>query len=394
MKDGRFDIAVSVEYVRGWGRRFCEGIAAYSHSNDRWRLRMFDSYVPNANELRRYDGLIWTVADESTAHTLLSIGKPVVNIASDGDFPGIMGVGSNHLMCGQMAARHFITHHATNFAFCGWSGMPFSDARQDAFVRTLERNHFPCRIYAPKVGNLRWYLDHCIDRELSLVPSDERHLAKWIREIPKPVGVFCSNDLRAWQLAEVCHREGVSVPTEVAILGADNDPVVCSFTRVPLSSVDTDTFETGRMAAEVLDDLMSGKRKKTDKTVQIKPIGVMARASTEVFPVNPPWLADILSYIHANTVRSLTAADIVAHAGRSYGTIENAFKRVLGTTVQRVIMSSRLDVAEHLLITTQLPISQVAVKSGFRSHQYFNRCFVDRNTMSPSEWREANARTS
>lgn len=391
MKDGRLDIAVCVEYVRGWGRRVSEGIADYSHTNPRWRLRMFDSAVPAPAELRRYDGFIWSVADERTAEALLSTGKPVVNVISDREFPGIVVVGSNHLACGQIAARHFITHHMPNFAFCGWSGMSFSDARQASFVRTLELNHFPCHIYAPKIGNLKWYLEHCINHELSLEPPDVKRLQKWIRKIPKPVGVFCSNDLRAWQLAEVCHREGVAVPDEVAILGADNDSVVCSFTRVPLSSVDTDTFNTGRTAAGVLDDLIAGRRSCADGSVQVRPTGVKARSSTEIFPVDPPWLADILTYIRANTVKGLTAADIVDYSGRSYGTIENAFKKVLGTSVQRTIMQARLEIAEHLLSATAIPISQVAQKSGFRSHQYFNNCFVKKNKVSPSEWRDKGA---
>ena len=383
------NIAVSIEHSRGWGRCVCEGIAAYSHAHPEWRLSVFETRLPPADELKRYDGFLWAVSDQKVAAALVGTGRPVVDLVNDGAYPGTVGVGSNHLVCGQLAARHFITRHMPYFAFCGWNGLRFSDARRASYVKAVRLNHYDCSVYSPHFVDMRRYLSTCIKSELLEVPRDAKQLARWIHKLPKPVGVFCANDLRAWQLAQVCRNEGLNVPTDVAILGVDNDSVLCSFTPVPLSSVDTNTFETGNKAAAVLDELMMGRRSRNCSPVLVRPSGVITRASSEAFPVNPPWLADILVYIRANTVRALSATDIVSYAGRSYGAIENAFKRVLGTTVQREIMAARLDMAEHLLSTTQFPISQVAVKSGFRSHQYFNSCFVGRNKMSPGEWRSS-----
>ena len=232
------------------------------------------------------------------------------------------------------------------------------------------------------------YVDHHVWRERLSLPPDVKSVGEWLAHLPKPVGVFCANDLRAWQLAEVCSACGVDVPKEVAILGADNDEVPCLFSNVTLSSVDTGMLETGCRAAELLDDMIVGREKNLVRRILLEPIGVVDRASTAVYPVDPPWLADVLVYIRSDVEKSLTAEDIVVRVGKSYGTIEYAFKRVLGTTVQREIMSARLAAAEHLLKTTALPIATIAARSGFKSVQYFNHCFSARHRLSPGEWRK------
>jgi len=300
-----------------------------------------------------------------------------------------MMVGADHLACGQLAARTFLSQRFVNFAYFGWKGLRFSDARQVSYCRALKLNRYDCKTYLSVPRTMRQFLDRNVLRERLALPSDAKAICRWIRRLPKPTAVFCANDQRAWQLSEICRAEGVRVPEEIAILGADNDPLQCLFTSPSISSVDTDTFETGRRAAEVLDTLMNGKEPvglKGNK-ILIRPRGVENRGSTAVYPVDPSWLADALSFIRMNVVKSLSADDVVKHVGKSYGTVENAFKRKLNSTVQKEIMLARLDAAEHLLMTSSLSISEVAERTGFASAQYFNRCFVKRYGMTPGAWK-------
>ena len=125
-----------------------------------------------------------------------------------------------------------------------------------------------------------------------------RAIGRWVARLPKPVGVLCANDMRAWQLAEICRNEGVRVPEDVAIIGVDNDPIFCLFSCLSLSSIDTNAFEIGRRAAEVLDGLMAGDRTLFERDIRIEPVGVVNRSSTAVYPVDPPWLGDILVIWH------------------------------------------------------------------------------------------------
>ena len=382
-------IAVSVEHVRGWGRRVCEGIADYLQSHPEWRISMFEDGLPDKKTLSRFDGFLWCVADERTARSLKETGRPVVSLFDEkaSKAMSFAHVGSDHDACGELAAHTFIAQQFRNFAFFGWKGLSFSRYRQSPYCKALKAAGCKCDVYLSKALSMNRYVDRLVWRERLSLPYDEHAVGRWLKRLPKPVGVFCANDLRAWQLAEVCRACDIGVPKEVAILGVDNDEVPCLFSNVTLSSVDTGMLETGRRAAELLDDMVSGRCKDWGRRILLKPAGVVSRQSTAVYPVDPPWLADVLVYIRSDVGKSLTAEDIVSRAGKSYGTIENAFKRVLGTTVQREIMSARLASAEHLLKTTALPIATVAARSGFKSAQYFNHCFSARHRLSPGEWR-------
>ena len=383
----RIDIAVSVEHFRGWGRRVCEGIADYLHGRPHWHLSMFEEGLPAKAVLNKFDGFLWCIADERTASALKATGKPVVSLFDTGTCGGIAYVGADHAACGELVAKTFIAHQFRNFAFLGWRGLLFSELRLESYRATLESRSRECHVYLSKALTMSQYMDRHVRGERLALPSDAHAIAKWVAHLPKPVGVFCANDLRAWQLAEICRNAAVKVPQDIAIIGADDDEVPCLFTNVSLSSVDTDIFGTGRRAAALLDDIIAGRQTVRDSRILIKPIGIANRESTAVYPVDPPWLSDVLVHIRANIGKSLTAEDIVAYVGKSYSTIENAFKRVLGTSVQREIMAARIDAAEHLLRTTSLPIATVAARAGFKSSQYFNHCFAMRHSVSPSEWR-------
>ena len=388
MMNRRLQVAVSVEHSRGWGRRVCEGICSYAQTHPNWRITMFDGVLPSVGDLKAFDGFLWSVSDACVAERLLSTGRPIVNLMVDGRFPATVQVGADHVACGELVVQHFLSRYFRHFAFCGWQGLVFSDVRLAAYRKALGRVHFACSAYLSKSGGRRRAALRDVLRERFALPADAAAIARWLRKLPKPVAVFCANDLRAWQLSEICWRAGLSVPNDVAILGADNDIVPCLLTSPSLSSVDTGTFETGRRAAEVLDEILHGTRTAGGSTVLVPPCGVVARNSTAVYAVEPPFLAEALSYIRADTAKSLTAAGVAAHVGLSYSTVQGAFRDKIRSSIQREIMSARLELAERLLCATDLPLSDVAAQAGFRTQQYFCLCFKREKGMAPGAFRE------
>ena len=182
------------------------------------------------------------------------------------------------------------------------------------------------------------------------------------------------------------------MPRQVAILGADNDSVPCLFSNPTLSSVDTDTFGTGYRAAETLHAILSDVRHPTSAApVLIRPVGIESRDSTAVFPVDSPWLATALGHIRGNVAKGLTASEVAEVVGRSYVAVEKAFKQKLGTTIQKEIMASRLETAQHLLAATHRPLAEIAKLSGFRSVQYLCLCFQKQFGCSPLAYRQSAA---
>lgn len=381
-------VGVSVEHVRGWGRNVCEGIAAFAREHPEWNLVMYEDGLPSKAELNACHGFLWCVSDAKTAAELTASRRPVIDLISDGKFPGTVSVGADHEACGRMAAEHFLSRHFTHFAFLGWQGLNFSGARESSFAAALASHSYACAVYSTGSMSMSRFVNESVQRERLVLPPDEKEIVAWLGRLPKPVGVFCANDLRAWQLSAICRQYGIAVPDEVAILGADNDSVPCFFSSAPLSSVDTNTRETGYRAAVLLDDLMTGRRTAAEGGLLVPPCEVVARESTAVDPVEPPWLASALAFIRANVDRPLSAEEVVRQTGKSYATVENAFRRELGTSVQKEIMRIRLERAEHYLRTTSMPLAQIAARCGFATQQYFNLRFRRVHGVTPGEWRQ------
>lgn len=132
---------------------------------------------------------------------------------------------------------------------------------------------------------------------------------------------------------------------------------------------------------------VSDARAADGSTVLVPPRGVVARNSTAVYAVEPPFLAEALSYIRADTAKSLTASEVAAHVGLSYSTVQGAFRDKIRSSIQREIMSARLELAARLLRTTDLPLSAVAAQAGFRTQQYFCLCFRRELGLTPSAFR-------
>ena len=138
-------------------------------------------------------------------------------------------------------------------------------------------------------------------------------------------------------------------------------------------------------AAKLLDSMLHGG---APGKIVVPPRGAVTRLSSETYPVEPEWLSGALTFIHRNVASNLSASDVFAHLGLSHTIVEQTFRRILHTTVQKEIINSRIEEARHLLNTTAIPVAEVARLSGFSSAEYFCRTFVAHNGKSPGEWRK------
>ena len=382
-------IGVLVELTRAFGRDLCAGITAYAQEHEGLAPFFVDiKTLNNQSALSGYDGFIARVMNDGIAKRLAACGRPVVDVYYEKPRAGFAVVKTNHTRLGSIAAEHFIERRFASFGFCGFAGGRFSDYSRQAFCRALSARDHACHCYEPN-SSTRYEFDPSvlINERLNRAP-DAKALTCWVQKLPKPIAVFCPNDLRAWQLLNVCRDCGVDVPHDVAILGLDNDVLVCGFSKPMISSIDPGTMEIGRMAMQTLAEMIADPQLSERQIIrQVDPVGVVERASTEVYPVDPPWLSDALVFIRKHVSDRLTASDIYAHLNRSHTTVDAAFRKILGTTVQKMIASVRIEAARHLLLTGDLPIVRIAERCGFASQEYFSRAFSAEEGTSPAAWR-------
>ena len=242
-------IGLLVEITREFGRGICRGISELARQTGAFSPYLLSaSDIGKADVLRKYDGFVARVMNDRIAKALADARRPVVDIYYDKPRNGFAIVKTRHSRIGAIAAEHFLERRFKNFAFCGFAGGRFSDYCRAAFASSLAKRSVKCHAYEPD-RRVRYDFNPqvLINERLQAAP-DTKDVLRWLKKLPKPVGIFCPNDLRAWQLLQICKQSEINVPREVAILGLDNDILVCGLANPMMSSIDPDTEAIGRRA--------------------------------------------------------------------------------------------------------------------------------------------------
>lgn len=401
-------IALAFNRTRAYGRRFCEGIASeLSLPSSRgcggpdrrdWHLEMLSPDPEDMGPLGRFDAIVAHVTDDVMAGKLAAAKVPVVadfyRLSSARllhDAAGasrIVEAVPDNAAIGSLAAAHFLERGFGNFAFCGYDGIIFSDERRAGFVAALKDRSRDCICYETPPKSLAGFDRKVILRE-DLTPRapDARRLGKWLLSLPRPCAVFCCHDLRAFQVLAACKTCGLEVPEDIAILGVDNDALICGFSRPRLSSIDNNAYAVGRAAARALFAMFDGTGGR-EKVVKVAPLGVCQNASTDRFAYSSAIVNGALGFIRAHLPENLTASNVFAHLGKSHTIVDREFRETLGRSVQGEIRRQRLDEARRLLLDTPLTIAEVAKASGFSSIRYFMQDFNRAFGLSPSALRK------
>ena len=243
-------IGLMIERHWHYGRRLCEGVAAFARGHGALSLEFVEwDSRGDLKTLREFDGFIARVWSDRIASMLKATGRPVIDVYSGEPSDDFVLVDQNASLIGQLAARHFLERRFTRFAFCGYAFQRYSTLRRESFVHALESGHFHCEVFEDKAFSADRFGQKIIGRGNFSAGIGSRRLERWLRGLEKPVAVFCAHDLVALDLVRVCGGLGIRVPQDVAVLGVDNDPLLCDFANPAISSIDPNPFEIGPLLA-------------------------------------------------------------------------------------------------------------------------------------------------
>ena len=198
--------------------------------------------------------------------------------------------------------------------------------------------------------------------------------ALWIKKLPKPLGVMTGNDPRGIQLLDACRRAGVAVPEEVAVVGVDNDELVCELAYPPLSSVVPDAVRIGYEAAALLDRLMKGEPAPAAMQT-IPPEGLAIRQSSDVTAIADPRLADALRFIREHACDGIGVNDVLDHLAVSRSVLQRLFRKHFDRTILDTITGVRIARVKQLLTETDMPLADIARRAGFSYMEYLSSTF-------------------
>jgi LacI family transcriptional regulator len=360
---------------------FYRGVARFARENN-WHLTTDMLYAATIPRGWKGDGIISHVGYwKELANFVRSARCPRVELTMVRKDLGLPYVDGDHRAIGRLAAQHFLERGYRRFAWFPFTNDPLNNERRAGFLETIARERFGL-VDLPPLHELRDFTW----RE-NWAKNQER-IARALEALPKPVGIFCYNDCAAANILNVCQKLGIAVPEQLAIIGVDNDELLCDAVTVPLTSVVHDLEEVGYQGALLLERLMNGESNHPEPPL-IGPKGIVPRRSTDMLSVEHLGVARALGYIRQNYGKtSLQVPEIVAAVGMSRRPLEVAFKSETGRTINQEIVRIRIEKAKELLAARKTTIAAIAQESGFVRPNHLNRVFRTHTGFSPGSYRK------
>jgi LacI family transcriptional regulator len=374
-------VALLIETSNGYGRGLLRGIVSYVREHRSWSL-----YLSEHNRgdqppgwLAHWDGhgIIARIENNAIASALRHVSLPIVDVSAARLIPALPWFETDDGAIAHLAADHFQERGFKHFGFAGDSRFNWSKWRCEHFQNCVRAAGRDCAIY---------------DQPAHIQFDDERQvddLAKWILALPKPVGIMACYDFRGRQILDACRRIGVAVPDEVAVIGVDNDELLCDLSDPPLSSVIPNTQRTGYEAAALLDQMIAGKTVRGE-THLIPPLGIATRQSTDVLVLEDRNVARAVHFIRNHACDGIKVKDVLRATPQSRTLLESRFKKLLGRTPHEEILRVRLARVKQLLVETDLPLEQIAERTAFTHVEYLSVAFRREIGMPPSQFRAQN----
>ncbi len=371
-------IVLLIETSREFGRQLIMGITRYSRLYGPWIFYKeqggLKSSIPRLTSWKP-DGII--MRDSLIKNELIELQIPTIFVQHDSSIPANLPVvKTDSQAIAKMASEHFIERGFRNFAFCGFDNLEWSNYRKHYFCQYNTDAGFETHVYSsPKNVKLN-------DWE-----SEQSHVCDWLNSVAKPVGLLASNDDRAEHILQVCRRLGYKVPEDVAVIGVDNDPMICETGDPPLSSIALNVEAAGYEAAKLLDHMMNyhliGGRE-----ILVSPTHIVQRQSTDILAIDDSEVAAAIRFIKDNARDKIFVSDVVKATRISRRALEQRFRETIRRSIYDEIRQVRVEMIANLLIDTNLPISQISSLFNFTDIEHISRYFKKEKGMGLREFRK------
>lgn len=377
------------DFTEQFAYRLMRGVINYSRETEPWVVCKMSPTVKNER------GLDWLIdfAIDWKADIIIGQFRPdddvtlfrkhgIVAIAQDyiKKFDSIPNITADYEGTGAQAAKRFLSRGFQNFGFFGYGGVCWSDDRCKGFHDALVEAGFGDHFYKYD----RQKIDKLWDYDLPAVE-------KWFNSIPKPIGIFACDDNQGAAVLQYCFTRGIKVPSEIAVIGVDNDEILCSLSIPELSSINVD-IERGGYEAAAMAERMVKDPSYMGEDIVLKPINLVTRMSSNVFATKDTAILQALQFISANIDHKITVPDVLKVVPLSRRLLEQRFHKETGTTIYKYISALRMDRFAQLLLAGNDPISEIAARLEEPDTKSISRRFQMVKGCTPSEYRKKKLR--
>jgi len=380
-------VAVVIEASNAYARGLLSGIRRHVREHEPWTIFLPEHGrgTPPLGPLGEWhgDGVIARIETPAIAAALATLRRrrplPIVDVSAGRLLADTPYVETDDTAIARLAAEHFFERDFRHFAFLGDKRFRWSENRRVAFTEAVGTKGHGVDVFT---------LTAARDRRRRNVQGgdDDEAIERWLIGLPKPLALFACYDIRGRQALDACRRAGIAVPDEVAVLGVDDDDLLCGLSSPPLSSVIPDAIGAGRLAATLLERLMRRQMLENDEWLLL-PLGIATRQSSDVLAIDDPLVVAAVRLIRERACMGIKVQDVVRELRTTRRILDERFTSRVGHTPHDEIGRRQFHRVEQLLVETDLPLVTIAERCGFRHAEYMTVAFTRRHGLPPSRWR-------
>ena len=379
-------VALLIESSRVYGRGLLQGIATFAREQGNWSLRHQEMSInadpPHWLSKWRGDGILVRAETPKMVHAIQDLGVPAIDLRCLRSTGKIPGFDTDSASVVRLAVDHLRERGFMRFGFCGFGGANYSVCRLIEMRKYVQSLGYDVVAYeSPEPSRATTF-----EAEQSGM-LDEMGLARWLSNLKKPIGILACNDIRAQQLLNACDDIQVHIPDQVAVVGVDNDDVICPLCSPPLTSVEPSVSKIGYEAAAMLERMMSGEAVPA-KTTWVPARRIVVRSSTDAIPVDDAEFVRAYRFIRENACCGVSVQNVAAAVPMSRRALERRTRTYLGRSPAEVIAGVRLARIKELLESTSHPLKQIARLTGFQHDEHMAKFFKKLVGMPPGQYRK------
>jgi LacI family transcriptional regulator len=380
-KEPRRNVVLIVETSVVYGRQILQGISRYLKTQTGWSVFLDERElrVPPPDWLSHWqgDGVICRSTTPEWARIFRRRSFPVVDLNDQYLDLRLPRVCSDMHAIGRLGAQHLRERGFRHLAFCGFSAETWSAQRREGFIEAARDLGRATSVYESPWAGLR---QHPWQEE-------RNQIVRWLRMLPRPVGIMACNDVRGQHVLDACRHLGAQVPDEIAVVGVDNAETFCELCNPPLSSVVPDAERIGFEAAALLDRMMAGAQP-PPSVLRVQPLGVVTRQSSEVFAVEDELVARAVRFIREHACEGIRLSDVLREVRCSRSVLERRFREHLGRSPQAELRAVQLRRVKALLRETDWTLPRIAEAVGVEHPEYLSVFFKRHVGQTPGQFRQ------
>ena len=373
------------DFSEEYNKNLLRGITRYSKDHGPWTFCKMPTYYREtigidgilkwAKEWEA-DGIIGQFYNDEEVEKFTKAKIPVIAQDFKERFTDIPNITGAYKETGRLGADYFLKKGFRNFAFYGFGNIVWSRERAEGFEERIQEAGFDVHYY-----------EHKDSRAIDLWYYKPSALSVWLKSLPKPIALMTCDDNQGHHITEAAKHAGIRIPDEVAVLGVDNDEMVCDLSDPPLSSIELDSEKSGYEAARLMEQMIEEKTC-CGPDIVVKATQVVTRHSTDIFASKDKYIVSALKYIHGNLDKNLKVDQVLKEVPLSRRSLEKRFIMTTGYPVYEYIYNQRIEKFTQKLLETDMTIFEIALDLGLSDSKNIARQFKQIKGVTPMEYRK------